>query len=499
MPLKKKKSIKKKLDQSKLQRPPVVAVLGHVDHGKTTLLDAIRQTNIVSKEHGGITQHIGAYQVEYQKESITFIDTPGHAAFVKMRSRGASVTDLVVLVIAADDGVKPQTKESLAHIKQAKVHFLVVINKIDLAGASVDKVKAQLAENEVLVEGYGGDIVCLEVSAKQKKGLDELLEMILLIAKMENLKANPKANLKAVVIESSLDSKKGPLATVLVQNGTLKLGDQLMTEDIEGKVKAMLDANGKKLEKALPSTPVEVLGFKKAPPVGAKVEILMGSKEKKEEKEMKEIKEKKVVKDKKTITKDEEKEDDNKIRVILKADTIGTLEAIEANLPEEVEVILAGVGQITDSDVLLALSTKASVLAFNVKTPGLVKKLAETEKVDIKTYNIIYQLLEDIEKKVLKILEPTIDEETLGEAEIIAEFNIKGKHIAGCKIKKGKFSKNNPVHLKRKDKIIADAKITSFQKEREEVNEAKAGDEVGLVLSPDLDFKIDDGIISYKK
>lgn len=466
-------------------RPPIVAILGHVDHGKTTLLDAIRKTNVVAKEHGGITQHIGAYQIEYRGEKITFIDTPGHAAFVKMRSHGALVTDLVVLVIAADDGVKPQTKESLAHIKQAKVPFLVAINKIDLPQASPDKVKSQLAENNVLVEGYGGDIVCVEVSAKQKKGLDNLLEMILLLGKMQNLKANPKGPLEGVVIDSCLDSKRGPIATVLVKNGTLKTGELIFAEDIEGKVKLMMDENGNKVVKAEPSRPVEVLGFKKVPPIGAKVK--------------REISLKKTTRPlSPKITPREDSEEESKIKIILKADTVGTLEAIQTNLPEEVEIILSGVGQVNESDVLLAQSIGAQILAFNVKIPSLVKKLAETEKVNIKSYNIIYELLEDIEKKVLKILEPTIDEQVLGEAEIITEFNIKGKHIAGCKIKKGKIHKNNPIHLKREGKIIADAKITSFQKEKQDIEEAKAGSEVGIVFAPDLDFKIGDVIISYK-
>lgn len=463
----------------------MVAVLGHVDHGKTTLLDAVRKTNVVAKEHGGITQHIGAYQIEHKGEKITFIDTPGHAAFVKMRSHGASVTDLIVLVVAADDGVKPQTKESLAHIKQAKVPFLVAINKIDLPQASVKMVKSQLAENNVLVEGYGGDIVCVEVSAKQKKGLDDLLEMILLLAKMENLQANPKGALEGVIIDSKLDSKRGPIATVLIKNGTLTIGDQIFAQDIEGKVKAMRDENANQVKKAGPSKPVEVLGFKKTPPMGAKVKGKLTLK-----------KEKPISSASKE--KPSEEAEKGKIKIILKADTNGTLEAVKANLPTEVEVVFSSLGQVSESDVLLAQSVKAQILAFNVKTPSLVKKLSETEKVDIKTYNIIYELLEDMEKRVLKVLEPTIDEEVLGEAEIIAQFNIKGKNIAGCRIKKGKIHKSNPIHLKRKDKIIADAKITSFQKEREEVEEVKAGNEVGMVFSPDLDFKIGDAIISYK-
>jgi translation initiation factor IF-2 len=454
--------------------------MGHVDHGKTTLLDAIRKTNITAKEHGGITQHIDSYQIKHKKKKITFIDTPGHAAFAKMRSYGAKVTDLVILVIAANDGVKPQTKECLKHIKKDNIPFLVCVNKIDLPEASVEKVKNQLTKEGVLVEEYGGDIVCVEVSAKQKKGLDDLLEMTLLLAEMQNLQVNKNKSFEGVIIDSRLDSKKGPVATVLVKKGVIKIGDQVFAEDVNGKVKALTDENGKNVKKAESSEPIKVLGFKKVPAIGAKV-----GKKKSKRKEIKS-----------TVLKAEKKE--AKLKIILKTDTKGTLEAIQTNLSEEIDIISANVGQINESDVLLALSTQAQILGFNVKTPLSVKKLAKIEKVKIKTYNIIYKLLEDLEKRILKILEPTIDEEILGEAEIIAEFTIKNNHIAGCKIKKGKISKKDQLHLKRKDKILNDARIKSFQKEGEESEEAKAGEEVGIVLSPDLDFKIGDAIISYK-
>lgn len=486
MPAKKGKS-----DQSKLFRPPVVAILGHVDHGKTSLLSVIKDIDLTTKEHGGITQHITAYQINFKGEKITFIDTPGHAAFIKMRSHGASVTDLAVLVIAADDGIKPQTKESLSHIRQAKIPFLVAINKIDLVNASVDKVKAQLAENNVLVEGYGGNIVCVEVSAKQKKGLENLLEMILLLAKMEDLKTDVKKLLEAVVIDSRLDSKKGPVATILVKNGILKIGDKVFAKDTEVRIKAMFDDKGKAVVAAGISQPVEVLGFKKVPLVGVKLAALKTLKQ--ASVGLQASGKKKI----KTKTEDEKKEE--KVKIILKTDTEGTLQAVESNLSEEVEIILRGVGQVNESDVLLALSTKAYIIAFNVKTPAAVKKLAEIEKVKIKTYNVIYKLLEDIEKRVLKILEPTIDETVLGEAKIIAEFKIKKNHIAGCKINKGKISKKDLIHLKRENEIIKDARIISLQKEKKEVSDAKAGEEIGITFSPDLDFKIGDDIISYNK
>ena len=478
--------LKRKSKKLIFPRPPIVAVMGHVDHGKTTLLSALRQVDINLSEHGGITQHIGAYQIEYKKKKITFIDTPGHAAFAKMRSHGASVTDLVVLVVAADDGVKPQTQESLTHIKQSNVPFLVAINKIDLPQASVEKVKSQLAEKNVLVEGYGGNIVCVEVSAKQKKGLDELLEMILLLAEMQNLQADPTASLTGVVIDAKLDPGKGPLATVLVKNGTLKVGDSVFATDIEGKVKLMIDENGRPVTSAEPSKPVVVLGFKKVPSIGAKVSKKINLLVQEETK-------------KSASPVDKASEGNQKIKIILKADTKGTLQAIQSNLPSEVEIIFANVGQIGDADVLLACSTGAQILGFNVNIPVKTRKLAKTEKIKIKTYNVIYDLLEYLEKKVLKILEPTIDEQILGEAVVIAEFTIKGSHIAGCRIKKGRINKTDKLHIKRKNKIIVDARIKSFQKEKQEISEAKAGTEVGIVLSPNVDFKIGDAIISYSE
>lgn len=484
-----------------------MAVMGHVDHGKTTLLSTIRQSDLTAQEFGGITQHIGAYQITYKNEKITFIDTPGHAAFSKMRSQGAGVTDLVVLVVAADDGVKPQTKESLVHIKAANVPFLVAINKIDLPGSSIEMVKAQLAEVGVLVEGYGGKIVCVPISAKLKKGIDELLEMILLMTKMQELKADPGAVFRGVVIDAKLDTQKGPVATVLVQQGTLKIGTPLFNDDALGKVKALVDENGKAVAQAQPAKPVLVLGFKKIPAEGTKV---FGERKKKVEKVDKVVKvEKKVEKVRKVEEeepssaeategkKTEEEEKPEEIKIILKADTEGMLQALKTNIPSEVTLVLAGTGQVTESDVLLALSTQAKIVAFNVKIPASVAKLAGQEKVLIKSYQVIYELLEDLEKRVLKMLEPTIDEEVLGEAEVIAEFTIKNSHICGCKIKKGRFQKKDRLHLKRDGKILTDMRIKSFQKEKQEVEEAKVGSEIGLVFSPDVDFKLGDVIIAY--
>jgi len=477
----------KKTAKVRVQRPPIVALMGHVDHGKTTLLRALRKEEKGGLEAGGITQKISLYQLTYKNKKITFIDTPGHAAFSQMRSRGAQVTDLAVLVIAADDGVKPQTKESLKYIHQAKLPFLVAINKIDHPNASVKKVKNQLAEAEVLVEDYGGKIVCVEISAKQKKGLDELQEMILLLAEMEELQADRKSPLQAVVVDSKLDPRKGPTAVLLIKNGCLRIGDQLFAEETSGRVKAIINQENKRIPLAEPAQPIEVLGFKKVPPVGVEVsnqEIIR--------------KRKPAVKTKPAGAK-AEPEKTGKIKIILKADSLGSLEALRANLAEEIELIAAEAGRVNESDILLAESTGAQLITFSLQTPKSVQKLAQMKKINIKSYNIIYKLLEDLEKKILKMLEPTIDEEILGQAEIIAEFNIKGSHIAGCKVKKGRLEKKDLLHLQRKDKIIADARIQSLEKEREEVKKAKAGTEVGIVFTRDLDFKIGDDIIAYKK
>lgn len=481
-------------------RPPVVAIMGHVDHGKTTLLSALKEFDLTKKEHGGITQHIGAYQLSFKKEKITFIDTPGHAAFAKMRSQGAAVTDLVVLVVAADDGVKPQTKESLAHIKQAKVPFLVAINKIDLPGASLDQVKAQLAEIEVVVEDYGGNVVCVPISAKQKKGLGDLLEMILLMAKMQDLKADLKADFQGIVVDSRLDQKKGPVATVLVKNGTLKTGTFIQTNGVIAKVKLMLDEAGHRVVQAKPSQPVLVLGFKTVPAVGA---LLTNVDQRGKWQSVSYVSQLKSQKKSKAVVEDQEEKEEpqepEKIKIILKADTTGTLQALEANLSEEVQLILTGVGQVSESDVLLAAATGAQVISFNVKAPAKVNKLAEQEKVKIKAYNVIYEILEDLEKRVLQILEPTINETVLGEAEVIAEFTIKGHHIAGCSLKKGRINKKDQIHLKRKGKILKDLKIKSLQQEKQEINQAEAKSQVGIVFSPDIDFQVGDAIIAYSE
>jgi len=477
--------------EGKLQkRPPIVAVLGHVDHGKTSLISKIYEKDLTKKEFGGISQHIGAYQIKIQNpkhkiQNITFIDTPGHVAFSQMRSRGAKVADLAVLVVAADEGVKPQTLESLKHIQEANIPFLVAANKIDLPNVNLEWLKGNLAENGILVEGWGGNVVFVPVSAKTGGGIDELLEMILLLWEMEEVKSDPEGELEAVVIESRLDSKKGPVATILIRNGSLKVGEEIRTEEVGGKIRAMIDDRGRNVNVAYPGEAVEVLGFSKVPSVGSK--IIRGS-----------LEEKLPSSSKPKVFEKEEKEG-KKIKIILKADTQGTLEAILGSLSQEIKVVFSGVGNTNESDVLLAKTSEAQIIGFNVRVSGAVEKLAETEGVEIKTYNIIYELLEDLEKKVLKLLEPTIDEEILGQAKIIAEFIVKNQRVAGCRVEEGEIDKKSLLHLKREGKIIADCQIVSMRVGKEDVEKVKKGEDFGIILSSPVDFKVGDMLISFRK
>ena len=459
-------------------RPPIITVMGHIDHGKTTLLDAFRSTNVAAKEAGGITQHIGAYQIDHQGKKLTFIDTPGHAAFSKMRSRGAAVTDLVILVVDAVESVKPQTKECLEHIKVAKVPFLVAINKMDLPNAVPEIVKKDLADNGVLVEGYGGDIVCVPISAKTKKGLPELLEMVLLMAEMQKLTADPKAELKAVVIESTLDPKRGPAATVIVKTGSLKVGQDVFTPETSGRVRNLLDWLHQPLTQALPGDPAQILGFKLVPEVGSVVSdqpisILP------------------VVKQVKIVS------SEKKLKLLIKADVAGTLEAIVNNLGDAVELVSQGIGNINESDVLLAQSTGARILAFRVKVSSQAESLAEKEAVLVKSYQLIHELLDDIQDQALKLLEPTIDEQVLGEASILQAFTVKNGQIAGCQVNSGKLSLNDQVHLMREDRLIASSRIKSIFQGKASVDKAKRGEQYGIGFANKLEFQPKDKLVAF--
>ncbi|OGE37256.1 hypothetical protein A3D79_01955 [Candidatus Daviesbacteria bacterium RIFCSPHIGHO2_02_FULL_39_8] len=476
-------------------RPPIVTILGHVDHGKTTLLDFIRKSSVASKEHGGITQHIGAYQVQHDGKLITFIDTPGHAAFEKMRGRGAKVADIAVLVVAVDDGIMPQTVEAIKHIQDAKVSMVVAVNKIDLLGinikVSLEKIKKQLSDREVKLEEYGGDVPLVPLSAKSGEGVDKLLEIILLVAELHELKGDPTAAPVGVVIEANLDKFKGAVATLLVRNGTLRKGDQILLGGVKGKVRGMFDFDGKSADEAGPSTPVEILGLETVPAVGATLGQEIG------EQSIKEAAASLIDKLRAGETKT--------LKVIIKADKQGSLEAIQASLEkfnEEskvVDFIFTGTGDIGEENVKLASSVGAIIIGFNVKAATTAQKMAENEHVLIRTYNIIYELLEDVEEVVKTLLEVGQLEEVLGKAEIIAEFPYgKNERVAGCRMEEGVIAKGQRIRVVRDGQAIGETKVKSLRKVKEEVQKAEKGNDCGMLFDPPVDFQIGDIVESFR-
>jgi len=477
-------------------RPPIVAVLGHVDHGKTSLLDTIRQADVASREHGGITQHIGAYQIQVDGKPITFIDTPGHEAFVQMRSRGANVADIALLVVAADDSVKPQTKESIEQIKKAGVTLIVVINKMDLPGANIERVKKDLAREGVQVEGFGGDVPVALVSAKAKTGIKELLELILLVSQMKELTADANAPFEGMVIETRVDKGKGMVASLVVKNGTLKTGTNLFEDAKQvAKIRAMFDEHGKAVIDALPARPVEVLGFTILPSVGG---IL------------KDVAQKPAAVAPATTQADsaiapmglpdwlkpKSEQEKEKLNVVLKADTAGSLEAIIASLPDRIRIVEKGVGDISEADILLARSSKAFVVGFTVKCPGSVIKLAQTEKVIYRTYNIIYELIDELTEVVNGIKEVLAEERELGSGTIIAQFPFEKTRIAGTKVQSGRFVRGDMVKIMREDAEIGRAKIRSIRRGKEEATKVEEGTECGILLDREVAFAVNDGIIA---
>ncbi len=470
-------------------RPPIVAVMGHIDHGKTTLLDRIRSANIAKKEAGGITQHISSYQTEVtlkngKKSLITFIDTPGHAAFNNMRIRGAHITDLVVLVISATDGVMAQTKESIVQIKKANLPVIIALNKMDLADANPEKIKGQLVEQDLVPEEYGGQVPIVPVSAKTGQGIEELLDLILLHADVMELKNEADAPLEAFVVESRLDKNCGPVASVIIKRGTLRLGDYIYAQEISGKVKALLDSNGHSLTVAPPSTPVEILGFEKTPSTGCLITS---------------VKQELLVEEAKKDHETSSDQNISRLPVVIKADVEGTLEALKNSFSDDVEVIYAGVGPVTDHDVFVASAAKSQIFAFNVSIPKFIKNLADNEKVVIHQSKIIYEIIDNIQAQVLKMLDPTIEETIIGEGKIIAEFKIDKVRIAGIKITKGEISKNDAIHLKRDTDIIKDTKVEGIRQGKNIIEKIKSGNDCGMTFKPYVDFKINDDIIAYKK
>lgn len=486
--------------EKRVPRPPVITVMGHVDHGKTSLLDAIRKTNVTSREAGGITQHIGAYKVNYQGKQIVFLDTPGHEAFTAMRARGAQVTDVAILVVAADDGVMPQTIEAINHAKAAKVPIIVAINKIDRPGANPDHVKQQLAEHDLIPEDWGGDTIMVPVSAHQKTGISDLLEMILLVAEMQELKANPNLPAHGTIIEAQLDKGRGPVATVLVQRGTLHIGDTIIAGTSYGKVRAMINDRGEKVKKALPSTPVEVLGLNDVPAAG---DILDST----DEKTARGVAEKRIAKKKEEEIKLNSKVslDDlfqrikegeiKELNIVVKADVQGTIEALKASLEKikndevKVAVVHAGVGAITESDVMLASAANALIIGFNVRPDANARKAAETEKVDVRTYRVIYDALNDVEAAIKGMLAPKFKEVIQGRVEIRQLITISKLKIAGCYVVEGKVTNSSKVRVVRDGIVVHEGVIESLRRFKDDVKEVAQGFECGITLEKFSDLK----------
>ena len=492
-------------------RPPVVCVMGHVDHGKTSLLDAIRQTNVTAKEAGGITQHIGAYVVEINGQRITFLDTPGHEAFTAMRMRGAQSTDIAILVVAADDGVMPQTIEAINHAKAAGVEIIVAINKVDKPSANIDRVKQELSEYELIPEDWGGTTICVPVSAHTKEGIPELLEMILLTAEVKELKANPNRKARGLVIEAELDKGKGPVATVLVQKGTLHVGDNIAVGPCHGKVRAMMDDKGRRVKEAGPSTPVEILGLNDVPGAG---EIFMAMDSDKEARSFAETfisegKNKLIEETKMKLSLDDlfsqiKAGNVKELPLIIKADVQGSVEAVKQSLVklsnEEVmvKVIHGGVGAINESDVSLASASNAIIIGFNVRPDATAKSIADREKVDVRLYRVIYQAIEDVEAAMKGMLDPVFEEKVIGHAIVRQTFKASGVGtIAGCYVMDGKFQRNCSCRITRDGEQIFDGALASLKRFKDDVKEVATGYECGLVFEKFNDIQEDDMVEAY--
>ncbi len=493
-----------------LERPPVVTIMGHVDHGKTTLLDSIRKTNVTEGEAGGITQHIGAYQVEIHGKKITFLDTPGHEAFTSMRARGAQVTDITILVVAADDGVMPQTIEAINHAKAAKVPIIVAVNKIDKPDANADRIMQELTEYELVPEAWGGDTIFCNVSAKQRIGLENLLDMILLVAEVQELKANPNKRARGTVIEAELDKGKGPVARVLIQHGTLKIGDSFVAGNCFGRVRAMVNDKGKKLKEAGPSTPVEITGLTEVPQAGDPFMAF------EDERKARAIAEKRAVTQRQAemganarVTlddlykhiKDGEIKD---LNVIIKGDVQGSVEALKGSLAKidiegvRVKILHNGVGAITESDVILASASNAIVIGFNVRPEPQAKLTAEQEKVDIRLHNVIYNVIDEIEAAMKGMLDPVYKENVIGHAEVRNVFKVsKVGTIAGCMVTSGKISRNAEARLIRNGIVVYEGKIDSLKRFKDDAREVAQGYECGISLERFNDIKEGDTIEAF--
>jgi len=477
------------------ERPPVVTILGHVDHGKTSLLDAIRTTNVQAREVGGITQHIGAYQIQAGEKTITFLDTPGHAAFTAMRARGASVTDIAILVVAADDGVQPQTKEAIDHARAAGVPIIVALNKVDLASANPDLTKQQLADVGLVVEDWGGDTICVPVSAKQKTGLNTLVDMILLVSEMSELRANPKAPARGTVIEARLDRFRGPTATLLVQDGTIKEGDVLLVGRTYGRLRAIFDFRGQPIKRVTPSMPAVVIGLRDVPEAGDTFEVLESEKDARDIAEQRSMEDQaKVSRPIETLTLEEiykraQEGSVQSLNLILKADVQGSLEPIKNSLEKidvgdfKVKIIHQGVGNIGESDVMLAVASQAIIIGFNVSADAAAQRMAEVEGVGIRTYDIIYRVIEDVQLALTGMLKPEYHEVLAGRAVVREVFTIPrmGK-IAGVQVIEGKALRSATVRAKRNDHVIYEGRVGSLKRFTEDVREVNTGFECGVSI-----------------
>ena len=498
-------------EETKVSRPPVVCVMGHVDHGKTSLLDAIRSTNVISREAGGITQHIGAYMVKCNGQDITFLDTPGHEAFTAMRMRGAQATDIAVLVVAADDGVMPQTIEAINHEKAAGVDIIVAVNKIDKPTANIERVKQELSEYELIAEDWGGQTIFVPVSAKTHEGIDTLLEMILLDAELKDLKANPNRKARGLVIEAQLDKGRGPVATILVQKGTLHVGDNVAAGSCYGKVRAMIDDKGRRVKEATPSMPVEILGLNDVPNAG---EIFVNTENEKEARSfaetfIKENREKLLADTKTQLTLDslnsQIKEGSLKeLNLIVKADVQGSVEAVKQSLlklsNEEVvvKIIHSGVGAINESDVSLASASNAIIIGFNIRPDAMAKSVAEREKVEIRLYRVIYQAIADVEAAMKGMLDPIYEEKVIGHAQVRQIFKASGVgNIAGSYVTDGMFQRGCKIRISREGEQIYEGSLASLKRFKDDVKEVKEGYECGLVFEKFNDIQIDDIVEAY--
>lgn len=489
-------------ERSSLQpRPPIITIMGHVDHGKTRLLDAIRQTNVMATEAGGITQHIGAYQVEVNGQKITFLDTPGHEAFTAMRARGAQVTDIAILVVAADDGVMPQTLEAIDHARAAGVPIVVAINKIDKSEANLDLVKQQLADAGLVIEEWGGDTVCVPVSAKEKQGISELLENLLVVAEVEDLRANPSQPAIGVVVEAEMDKTKGPLATVLVQTGSLKLGDTIVVGSTWGRVKALFNDMGKRVRNAEPATPVEVMGLNQVPQAGDSLTAVASESQ---ARALVQERQPGIQREPGTVRLDNlfdqlSAGSVKELTIILKTDVQGSIEPIRSSLEQlgtekvKVRIIHSASGNITEGDVMLAIASKGLIIGFGTGCEVGARRLADVKSIDIRNYDVIYHLVDDVEKALKGLLEPEYVEVIEGRAEVRAVFSAgKGKKVAGVYVTEGKVSRNAPVRVWREKQILGESTVSSLKRFKDDAKEVAAGLECGVGIKDFQDLQIGD-------